>query len=156
MSTTHILNVITSAVTQMDIPFFTRTNLVPVGTRTVEKGGIERFYKLSTSDDSRQMGVRMGYYPDAQKGTSRHVCQITTWLREESDSEDLILFEGEVKATLSVDLPIVQGLGSTTDFQALLCNLFTLTFETFSSEVPTTGVISNWKIGNPSVFNDGH
>lgn len=154
MANPHILNIISSTL-QTDVPFLSRTNMSKTKEVTPDGGGSEKHYVLKTSSSLTPLTGRVGIYPNLSKGTVKYVFQLKTWAAELNADESAYLWQGAVVGTLTIELPVPAGIIDDEDFMVFIGNLYSMTYESVTSDVPDLGVATNLKYGVPSIMNNG-
>jgi hypothetical protein len=151
---THTLSIdrVNDTAAAVDVPQLDQTDIGLVSVdRDTSKGSVEAVYTIPTGDSNypTTIVVRHAVDPKDRNATARNLIAINSFARDYDDvtGEEIVK---PISAVLTLQLPSIQLEAA--DIAVLVGNLYGLSFNTLTSQVPDTDVLSKLLFGQVEVF----
>lgn len=153
---TTTMHNITSTPTDMKMYFIDksllnelRTNEI-ISKQTGKAVGVETIYTYSgNANQAAPLSVRVARYPGALAGEASNTftIQLTTYVTDDT-SESGYLNDGEAKCTITLRLPIAEGMINQTGCMQFILNAVSLIIPSLTAEVPDLDTLAHFAQGN--------
>ena len=153
MSHSYSIDNVATSDTDVAVPLLTQASLELRTTVADAKTGVTiSTYVLPTGDPAYPMivTVRNEKSPTAANVERRCSINVKTWARELDDDGVLVAVK-PISATVAFNLPPGVGLEAA-DISDLVGNLYSLTFDSLNTKVPSTALISKQMFGLTELY----
>lgn len=153
MAHTYSIDRVSTTTQAVNVPYLTQANFRLISTvHDPANGIVESRYSIPTGDPTYPtiIVVRYAKNPKDKTGASRTLTAINTFARDVDGTGALEDVVKPISASTSIVMPSMTLEAA--DISALLGNLYSLTFNSLTAQVPDTAVVSDLMFGLTEVF----